>query len=67
MTQRLVAAATATFHTNQHVLAMIRPGTRAELQECLRIASRMPVTQSAPEELGLWLARAVQRWLCAAA
>lgn len=33
-------AATATFHTNQHVLAMIRPGTRAELQECLRIASR---------------------------
>lgn len=33
-------AATATFHTTQRVPAIVRPGTRAELQECLRIASR---------------------------
>lgn len=33
------AAQTATFATKQRVLALIRPGNRAEVQECVRIAN----------------------------
>lgn len=36
-------ANTATFETRKELLAIIRPGTRAEVQECLRIANRFRV------------------------
>lgn len=39
----LRAASTATFATRQQVLAIIRPGTRQEVQQCLRIANRFRV------------------------
>src|SRR5579864_5758225 len=37
------AAQTATFSTTQTVSAIIRPATRDELQECVRIANRFRV------------------------
>lgn len=36
----LAAARSATFLTNQSIPAIIRPGTREELRECVRIANR---------------------------
>jgi 4-cresol dehydrogenase (hydroxylating) len=39
----LSAASSATFATRQHVLAILRPGTRNEVQQCLRIANRFRV------------------------
>jgi 4-cresol dehydrogenase (hydroxylating) len=36
----LRAASTATFSTSAHVHAILRPGTRGEVQECVRIANR---------------------------
>jgi len=38
-TATVSAAQTATFATTQRVLALIRPGNRAEVQECVRIAN----------------------------
>ncbi|MEQ9625561.1 FAD-binding oxidoreductase [Coleofasciculus chthonoplastes] len=38
-TATVSAAQTATFATKQRVLALIRPGNRAEVQECVRIAN----------------------------
>jgi 4-cresol dehydrogenase (hydroxylating) len=39
----LLAASTATFATSQHVRAILRPGSLAEVQECVRIANRCRV------------------------
>lgn len=39
----LAAAATTTFATAQTIPAILRPGTRAEVQDCLRIATRYRV------------------------
>jgi len=39
----LSAAATATFATTQSILAIIRPGNRQEVQECVSIANRQRV------------------------
>lgn len=39
----LAAAATTTFATRQTIPAILRPGTRAEVQACLRIATRFRV------------------------
>lgn len=36
----IIARSTATFATHQKIPALIRPGTLAEIQECLRIANR---------------------------
>ena len=36
----IIARSTATFATHQKIPAIIRPGTLAEVQECLRIANR---------------------------
>jgi 4-cresol dehydrogenase (hydroxylating) len=36
-------ARTATFRTTQTVYAIVRPGTRAEVQECVRIANRFRI------------------------
>jgi 4-cresol dehydrogenase (hydroxylating) len=41
--EALDAASTTTFATTQQVLAIIRPGSRAEVQECVRIAGRFNV------------------------
>src|ERR671912_473304 len=41
--QSLQACQTATFQTRQQVPALLRPETREELQECLRIACRHEV------------------------
>jgi 4-cresol dehydrogenase (hydroxylating) len=40
----LEAAGTATFAWSQRVLAVVRPGDRREVQECVRIANRYRVT-----------------------
>ncbi|MFM7371449.1 MAG: hypothetical protein ACKO2Z_27410, partial [Sphaerospermopsis kisseleviana] len=37
------AAATATFATKQRVLAIIRPGDRSQVQECVRIANEYKI------------------------
>lgn len=42
-TGALGAAETGTFHTGHRVPAIVRPGNRPEVQECLRIASRFGV------------------------
>ncbi len=39
----LRGASTATFHTDQQVRAILRPGTREDVQECVRIANRFRV------------------------
>ena len=39
----LEAASRTTFATTQHALAILRPGNRAEVQECVRIAGRFGV------------------------
>ena len=39
----LESAATATFATGTRVFAIVRPGTRAEVQECVRVANRLQV------------------------
>lgn len=39
----LHSAETATFATSQRVLAILRPASRAEVQECLRVANRHAV------------------------
>lgn len=39
----LAEARTATFATDQRIPAVIRPGSRAEVQECLKVASRYGV------------------------
>lgn len=39
-TDETEAAGTATFATRNRVPAVLRPGTRADVQECLRIAGR---------------------------
>jgi 4-cresol dehydrogenase (hydroxylating) flavoprotein subunit len=36
-------ASTATFKTTQNVYAILRPGTRTEVQECVRIANRFRI------------------------
>ena len=38
--KNLMAAQTATFKTSQQIPALIRPGNRVEVQECLRIANK---------------------------
>jgi len=41
--QSLQSAGSATFKTSQQIPAIIRPSTRAEVQECLRIATRFEI------------------------